>query len=120
MSGIEILLLMLFNLLLIAILYWLTIQPLQKQLNLYMRQGESQRHLQYRQPITMPTRPDNVLPDMDDIPLEALYGDEEEEDYRTRPEDVEDALTERTFNSYNPPRTNALQQLKALNSDGAA
>lgn len=85
-----------------------------------MRVGASQRHLQYRQPIAMSPRPSNVLPDMMDIPEDALYGEEEEQDYRTRPEDVEEALQERTFTSYNPPRKNPLAQLKALNSDGAA
>lgn len=58
-------------------------------------------------------RPENFLPDMEDIPLEALYGDEEP-DHKTTPEEVEDAIAERTFNTYNNGQTTSKQQLGSL------
>lgn len=124
MMTIAILLVLLINLvftaILIAALYYLGIHPLNKRLESRVDRL-SQTALKAQIPFSPVRRPEGDLPDMDDIPLEALYGDEEEEqDYRTTPEDIEDSLTERSFNTYNRPRTNALTQLKALNPDGAA
>lgn len=58
-------------------------------------------------------RPENFLPDMDDIPLDSLYG-EDEADHKTTPEEVEDAIAERTFNTYNNGQTTSKQQLGSL------
>lgn len=61
--------------------------------------------------------PESNLPDMEDIPLESLYGDDDEEDFKTTPEEVEDAIaerTERSYNTYSAPRTTSLSQLGSL------
>jgi hypothetical protein len=122
MMTIAILLVLLINLvftaILIAGLYYLSIQKLEKKLESELRVVANRPQLPGAFPPVR--RPEGILPDMDDIPEEAFYGEDEEEDFRTRPEDVEDALAERTFNSYNAPRTNPLQQLRALNPDDAA
>lgn len=57
--------------------------------------------------------PKNDSLDLEDIPLEAFFGDEDE-DYKTTPEEVEDAIAERTYNSYNAPQTTSTQQLGSL------
>lgn len=57
--------------------------------------------------------PQNDLPDMEDVPADALYG-EEGEDYKTTPEEVEDALAQREPVNYNRPRTTSAQQLGSL------
>lgn len=123
MMTIAILLVLLINLvftaILVAGLYYLTIYKLEKRLESRIERL-SQTPAPMQLPLSPVRRPEGILPDMDDIPLEALYGDEEEEDYKTTPEDIEDSLTQRSFNTYNAPRTNALTQLKALNPDGAA
>lgn len=59
------------------------------------------------------TKSENMLPDMSDIPLDALYGDEEQ-DYKTTPEEVEDAIAERSHNTYNNSQTTSTQQLRSL------
>jgi hypothetical protein len=119
MMTIAILLVLLINLvftsILIAGVYYLTILPLDKRLESRLRVVANRPQIQ--SPLLQTSGPEGILPDMDDIPLEALYGEEEEQDYRTRPEDVEEALTERSHNTYNSPRISSLSQLKALNQD---
>jgi hypothetical protein len=121
MTAVALLLVLLINLVftcvLIAGLYYLSIYQLEKKIQ-SLAEKLSQTTAQKQMPF-MPVRsPEGLLPDLDDIPEEAFYG-EEEQDYITRPEDVEEALTERQYTNYNRPNVSAVAQLKALNSDGA-
>lgn len=115
MTIIAVLLIVLFNLLisfgLAAIMYYLAILPIHKELAWYKSQLSNIK----RQPavnMRISGEPSG-LPSMDDIPDEAFYGDSPE-DYRTTPEQVEDELTARTYNTYNAPRISSFEQLKSL------
>jgi hypothetical protein len=124
MTLVAILLALLINLFftafLIAGLYYLSILPLYKQLESNARKLSHNSPPQMQVPFSSASRPEGSLPNMDDIPLDAFWGEGEEEDYRTTPEDVEEALTSRTHNTYNPSRKDPFQQLKGLNPDAQA
>jgi hypothetical protein len=122
MISVALLLVLLINLIftaiLIAGLYYLSIRTLEMRLESQLKVVANRP--QKQDPLLALRSPEGVLPDLDDVPLEAFYGDDEEQDYRTTPEDVEEALTERPYTNYNRSQVSALAQLKALNSDGAA
>lgn len=103
---------------LIGFLYFLVILPMHKRLESSIEKVVA-KHPQKQEPFFSARRPEGLLPDLDDIPLDALFGGNEEEDYTTRPEDLEDALTQRSHNTYNSSQKDAFQQLKGLNPDAA-
>jgi hypothetical protein len=121
MTIVEVLLIVTFNLLvsfgLIAILYYLAIRPLQKQIE--SKASTLNQNTQQKYAIPAMKRPDNVLPDMEDLPDDAFWGEDEPLDYKTTPEDMEQQLTEGAYKNYNAPRTNSYQQLKGLNPNGS-
>lgn len=117
MTVIEVLLLLFFNLLvcfgLLAIAYYFAFLPMKDELK-SLRVASNKRNSQYLGGLTVPSPSEySVLPDIDDIPEEAFYGDDEP-DYKTTPEEVEDAIAQRSFNTYNDSRTTSKQQLGSL------
>lgn len=95
-----------------GLLYFVSIVPLREQM---IALGKKKTEIPQRDAIYqyMGPTPANDLPDMTDVPDDAYYG-EEGEDYKTTPEEVEDALAERTHNTYNNSRTTSAQQLGSL------
>ena len=100
---------------LVALLYLLAILPMREQIR-SLTTSVTQNRIRSASPTPM-SYPVPIattgFADLDDIPEEAFYGDEEP-DYKTTPEEVEDAIAERTFNTYNNGQTTSKQQLGSL------
>jgi Na+-transporting NADH:ubiquinone oxidoreductase subunit NqrC len=96
-----------------ALMYLMVFVPIQQELKSLRATVKNHPGVSVPSMPLSTMRPENFLPDMDDIPLDALYGDEET-DYKTTPEEVEDAIAERTFNTYNNGQTTSKQQLGSL------
>lgn len=121
MSAVEALLIVLINLLftsfLISYLYIVIIQPIQKRLESYG--AASQRlPLSKRKDIVMETQaPSNILPDMDDIPMDIAYGEDEDPDYSTMDEVTNDLVDETKYNQLELEDDNAWKQLSKIKSN---
>jgi hypothetical protein len=125
MTTVIVLLVILINLFvsfaLIALLYQIAFLPVKEELK--RLEGIIKKHQsRTTSTATIPhmgeyysaaVNPPNDLPDLDDIPDEAFYG-EEPEDFKITLEDVEDAIAERSYTNYNRPRTTSTQQLGSL------
>lgn len=65
---------------LIAVLYFFVIQPMRKQIEsnrVVQSQGQHFQENKGQHIIPLPKMPDNMLPSIDDVPEESLYGEEE-------------------------------------------
>lgn len=119
MTTLIVLLVLLINLMvsfvLIGMIYLMVILPLSKQMKEIKQKSQyiPKPMEYYTGKIDLPASFPNNLPDLDDIPEESFYGDEEP-DHKTTPEEVEDAIAERTFNTYNGSQTTSKQQLGSL------
>ena len=104
-----------FTCFLITVLYFLAIQPLREDIKSSLKVVANRP--QSQSPFLPASSLEGILPDMGDIPEEALYGDEPE-DFKTRPEYLEEAPI-RPYNTYQPPRVSPMEQLRSLNPDAS-
>lgn len=124
MSAIEALFIVSINLLssafLISILYILVIQPMQKILESLGAESQRQSLQQKDKHIALGfTPPSNMLPSMDDIPMDLAYG-EEEPDYSTIDEVANDLVEQSKYNQLELEDNNAWKQLQNLKTNAEA
>lgn len=116
MTVIAVLLILLFNLTisfgLAAILYFLVVLPIKADIRSLSARKPGQKtkaQAQYEKITGSPL----YVTDLDDLPEDSSWGDDEP-DYKTSPEEVEDELTNRSYNTYREPRTSSIEQLRGL------
>lgn len=124
-EAVAVLLLLLINLLftciLISVLYFLAIEPLRKRVEsqrVVPSQGYSPQEKQNAIPFIR--KPEGVLPSMDEVPEEALYGDQDEDIKTKYPtmEAVEDSMTSNdVYSRVDLETENAWEQLTNLKSN---
>lgn len=128
MEAVVVLLILLINLLvtcfLISVLYFCAIEPMRKRIESNRVVPSQVQHFQESQrQHTLPVlqKPANVLPSIDDIPEEALYGEDTDEDVKTKYPTDQEVQETMSFNDVysrvNLDEDNAWKMLSKLKSN---